>query len=145
MIQIFCDGACSKNPGPGGWAAILISSNSEVISSVSGHEKHTTNNRMELIGAIEGISEAAKISVEMTVFTDSTYVKDGITKWIFAWRKSNWKNGKIKNIDLWMKLSNLTMKYKVKWEWVRGHSGNKYNEMADQIARDQIKFNRNQH
>lgn len=139
-FQIYCDGACSKNPGPGGWAAVIIR-DSEVISKISGYEQNTTNNRMELIAAIEGITEGVKISSEMLVITDSTYVKDGITKWIFAWKKSNWKNGSVKNIDLWQKLSSLTMKYKVKWEWVRGHSGNKYNEMVDSLAREQIKLN----
>lgn len=138
-LQIFCDGACSKNPGPGGWAAVLLK-DTIVISSVAGYENNTTNNRMELIGAIEGIAAAAKVSSEMTVITDSTYVKDGITKWIFGWKKSNWKNGTVKNIDLWEKLSSLTMKYKVKWEWVKGHSGDKHNEMVDSLAREQIKL-----
>ena len=139
-LQIFCDGACSKNPGPGGWAAVLIR-DSQVIKSISGYEKNTTNNRMELIGAIEGITEGGKISSEMLVVTDSIYVKDGITKWIFAWKKSNWKNGTVKNIDLWQKLSALTIKYKVKWEWVKGHSGDKYNDMVDYLAREEIKLN----
>jgi ribonuclease HI len=139
-LQIYCDGACSKNPGPGGWAAVLIR-DSEIILKISGYEKNTTNNRMELIAAIEGIYECSKVSSEMTIVTDSTYVKDGITKWIFAWKKSHWKNGTVKNIDLWETLSNLTTKHKVKWEWVRGHSGNKYNEMADSLAREQIKLN----
>lgn len=138
-VQIFCDGACSNNPGPGGWASVLIR-DTEIISSISGYEKDTTNNRMELIAAIEGITEGSKISSEMIVVTDSTYVKDGITKWIFSWKKSNWKNGAIKNIDLWKKLSSLTGKYNVQWEWVKGHSGNKYNEMVDSLAREQIKL-----
>ncbi len=138
-LQIFCDGACSKNPGPGGWAAVLLR-DKIVISSVAGYENHTTNNRMELIGAIEGIAEASKIVSEMTVITDSIYVKDGITKWIFSWKKSNWKNGTVKNIDLWEKLSSLTIRYKVKWEWVKGHSGDKHNEMVDSLAREQIKL-----
>ncbi len=140
-VKIFCDGACSKNPGPGGWAAVVMS-HTDVIASVSGFDESTTNNRMELTAAIEGVAEGAKIASEMTVVTDSTYVKDGITKWMFAWKKSNWKNGTIKNIDLWQKLSSLTMKYKVKWEWVKGHSGNKYNEMVDSLARAQIKLNK---
>ncbi len=139
MIEIFCDGACSKNPGPGGWAAVLVQ-NSKVVSSVSGYEKHTTNNRMELIGAIEGIIATSKFNSEITIFTDSIYVKDGITKWIYAWKKTNWKNGQVKNIDLWMRLSEITNKVKVKWEWVKGHSGNQYNEMADSLAREQIKL-----
>ena len=139
-LQIYCDGACSKNPGPGGWAAVLIK-NSEVIWQISGYEKNTTNNRMELIAAIEGIYQCVKVSSDMTVITDSTYVKDGITKWIFAWKKSNWKNGTVKNIDLWQKLSNITVKHNVKWEWVRGHSGDRYNEMVDCLAREQIKLN----
>jgi ribonuclease HI len=140
MLQVFCDGACSKNPGPGGWAAIVIN-NSQVISSVSGYEKSTTNNRMELIAAIEGITVGSKSSCEMTLITDSIYVKDGITKWIFNWRKTNWKNNTVKNIDLWQRLSNITYKYKVEWQWVKGHSGNKYNEMVDYMAREQIKLN----
>jgi ribonuclease HI len=141
MIEIFCDGACSRNPGPGGWAAVLVQ-DSKVFSSVAGYEKDTTNNRMELIGAIEGIIAAKDLNVEITVFTDSTYVKEGITKWIYSWRKNNWKNGKIKNVDLWMKLSNLTSKVKIKWEWIKGHAGHKYNEMADSLAREQIKINK---
>jgi len=140
MLQVFADGACSKNPGPGGWAAVIIS-NAQIVSSVSGYEKSTTNNRMELIAAIEGITEGSKSSFEMTVITDSMYVRDGITKWIFSWRRTNWKNNTVKNIDLWQKLSSLTMKYEVTWEWVKGHSGNKYNEMVDSIAREQIKLN----
>ena len=139
-LQIYCDGACSKNPGPGGWAAVLIK-NSEVIWQISGYEKNTTNNRMELIAAIEGIYQCVKVSSDITVITDSTYVKDGITKWIFAWKKSNWKNGTVKNIDLWQKLSNITVRHNVKWEWVRGHSGDRYNEMVDYLAREQIKLN----
>lgn len=140
MLQVFCDGACSKNPGPGGWAAILVN-NSQVISSVSGYEKSTTNNRMELMAAIEGITEGSKSSCEMTLITDSIYVKDGITKWIFNWRKTNWKNNTVKNIDLWQRLSSITYKCKVEWQWVKGHSGNKYNEMVDYMAREQIKLN----
>ena len=139
-LQVFCDGACSKNPGPGGWAAVLLK-DTIVISSFAGYEKDTTNNRMELIGAIEGITEAAKIASEITVITDSIYVKDGITKWIFAWKKTNWKNGTVKNIDLWERLSSLTMRYKVKWQWVKGHSGDKHNDMVDSLAREQIKLN----
>jgi ribonuclease HI len=141
MIEIFCDGACSKNPGPGGWAAVLVQE-SKVLSSVAGYEKDTTNNRMELIGAIEGIIAAKDLNSEIIVFTDSIYVKEGITKWIYSWRKNNWKNGKIKNVDLWMKLSNLTSKVKINWEWIKGHAGHKYNEMADSLAREQIKINK---
>ena len=139
-LQVFCDGACSKNPGPGGWAAVLLK-DTIVISSFAGYEKDTTNNRMELIGAIEGITEAAKVASEITVITDSIYVKDGITKWIFVWKKTNWKNGTVKNIDLWERLSSLTMRYKVKWQWVKGHSGDKHNDMVDSLAREQIKLN----
>ena len=141
MLSIFCDGACSYNPGPGGWAAVLVR-NSQVMSSIMGYEKNTTNNRMELIAAIEGITEASKFSHELTVITDSIYVKDGITKWIFSWQKNNWKNGQIKNIDLWQKLSSLTYKHKVDWQWIKGHAGHQYNEMADSLARQQIKFNK---
>lgn len=141
MIEIFCDGACSKNPGPGGWAAVIIQ-NSKVLSSVAGYDKDTTNNRMELIGAIEGIIAAKDLSSEITIFTDSIYVKEGITKWIYAWRKNNWKDGKIKNVDLWMNLSSLTIRIKVKWKWIKGHAGHKYNEMADSLAREQIKINK---
>lgn len=141
MWLIYSDGACSYNPGPGGWAAVLTQ-DSQLITSVSGYEKNTTNNRMELTASIEGITECSKFSQEMIVVTDSIYVKDGITKWIYAWRKNNWKDGKIKNIDLWMKLSTLTFKYKVQWQWIKGHAGHKYNEMADSLARQQIKSNK---
>lgn len=138
MIEVFCDGACSKNPGQGGWAAVVVS-NGSILSSVAGFEIETTNNRMELLSAIKGVTAAAVISPSMIVFTDSIYVKDGITKWIFAWKKNNWKNGTIKNVDLWMRLSALNMRYQIRWEWVKGHSGNKYNEIVDSMARNQIK------
>lgn len=141
MIQIFSDGACSKNPGPGGWAAVLVQS-SQVIKTVAGYDKNTTNNRMELLGAINGIHIAKNLGTNFLVLTDSIYVKDGITKWIFSWKKNNWKNGQIKNIDLWMQLSAVTMHSNIEWQWIKGHSNIEYNEMADSLAREQIKVNK---
>ncbi len=131
-MKIYCDGACSGNPGPGGWSAIILQADS-VMKKVYGYQERTTNNRMELIAAIKGL-ECVDDDV-VHVYTDSNYLKLGITVWIKSWKQSNWKNGKIKNIDLWKHLDILNQKKKIMWFWVKAHNGDKYNEMADQFAK----------
>jgi len=138
--KIYTDGACSGNPGPGGWAAIIIL-NDEVKNVFSGSEKNTTNNQMELMAPIKAIQKFKKKS-EISIFTDSTYVKDGITIWIKKWEKNGWKTASkkpVKNKDLWKKLKNLSSKHSVKWIWVKGHSQDKYNNLVDELAQGAIK------
>ena len=137
-VEIFTDGACQGNPGPGGWGALLRYG--ETVKSLSAAEAHTTNNRMELMAAIMGLS-ALQRHCQVLIVTDSNYVKKGITEWLPKWRLKGWKtadNKPIKNQDLWERLSELVAKHEVKWEWVKGHSGHVENEMADQLARDAI-------
>ena len=137
--KIYTDGACSGNPGPGGWAAIIIVNN-EVKDMFSGSEKNTTNNQMELVAPIKAIQKLKKKS-EISIFTDSTYVRDGITTWIKQWEKNGWKTASkkpVKNKDLWKKLKNLSSKHSVKWFWVKGHSQDKYNNLVDELAREAI-------
>lgn len=134
-LEIYTDGACSGNPGPGGWGAVLIWDGIE--KKLSGYEEVTTNNRMELKAAIEGI-KSIKREVPLKIYTDSQYVKNGITLWMPKWLRTDWKNGKIKNIDLWQELNSLVHRFSIEWHWVRGHAGDKYNEMADELARNAI-------
>ena len=139
-FKIYTDGACSGNPGKGGWAAIILDSNANQ-SRISGGENDTTNNRMELMAAIMALKKIKKKS-EITIYTDSKYVKEGITDWIRKWKLNNWKNAKrqsVKNKDLWIKLVNLCEKNKISWKWVKGHSTNKYNNLADALATQAIK------
>ncbi len=134
-IAIYTDGACLGNPGRGGWAAALIYK--DHYKEISGNETHTTNNRMELRAAIEGLRVLKKPS-QIIIYTDSKYVMDGITKWIFGWKKNGWKGSDkkpVKNIDLWQDLDLEAIKHKISWTWVKGHSGNKYNEIVDSLAR----------
>ena len=134
-IKIYTDGACSGNPGKGGWAAIILDSNLSQ-SSISGSESNTTNNRMELMATIMALKKI-KNKTEVTIYTDSKYVKDGITDWIKKWKLNNWKNSKnkpVKNKDLWVKLDNSCQKLKVNWKWVKAHAGNKYNNLVDKLA-----------
>ena len=138
--KIYTDGACSGNPGPGGWA-FMIMVNNEVKDMFSGSEKNTTNNQMELIAPIKAIQKFKKKS-EISIFTDSTYVKDGITVWIKKWEKNGWKTASkkpVKNVELWKKLKNLSSKHSIKWIWVKGHAQNKYNNLVDEIAQGAIK------
>jgi ribonuclease HI len=132
-ITIYTDGACSGNPGPGGWGAIL--SYGDVEKEISGNEPQTTNNRMELMAAISAL-ESLKTKCEVSLYTDSSYVKDGITKWIFNWKKKNWKD--VKNPDLWQRLDEVNSKHKVHWHWVRGHNGDPMNERVDVLATSAI-------
>ena len=138
--KIYTDGACSGNPGPGGWAAIIIV-NDEVKDMFSGSEKNTTNNQMELIAPIKAIQRFKKKS-EISIFTDSTYVRDGITIWIKQWEKNGWKTTSkkpVKNKELWKKLKNLSSKHSMKWIWVKGHAQDKYNNLVDELAQGAIK------
>ena len=138
MIYIYTDGACKGNPGPGGWGALLKYNEHE--KEINGFSLETTNNIMELTAVIEALSIIKKKS-EITIITDSNYVKDGITKWIDNWKKKGWKTANkkpVKNKNLWEKLDTLTINHNIKWEWVRGHTGNPGNEKADQLANDAI-------
>ena len=132
-LEIYTDGACKGNPGPGGWAAVLIWNGQH--KEIFGSETNTTNNRMELKAAIEGL-KAVKKNIDIKLYTDSTYVRSGITEWIHSWQKNGWNKGKVKNIDLWQELHSLNSLYNVQWIWVKGHSGNKYNEIVDKLASD---------
>lgn len=143
LIEIFSDGACSGNPGPGGWGTLLRSGGHE--KELSGFDPETTNNRMELIGAIEGLS-ALKRPCRVHVTTDSQYVKKGITEWIDGWVRRGWKNSQKKDVanrDLWERLLELTRTHRVEWHWVRGHAGHAENERCDQLAREAIDAGRN--
>ena len=133
-FKIYTDGACSGNPGKGGWAAIILDDSNQ--SSISGSESSTTNNRMELMAPIMALKKIKKKS-DITIFTDSKYVKDGITDWIKKWKQNNWKSSNrkpVKNKDLWIKLDNSCQKHKITWKWVKAHAGNKYNNLADELA-----------
>lgn len=134
IVKIYTDGACSGNPGPGGWGAFL--SYGDKTKEIFGGEVDTTNNRMEMMAAIKAL-ELLKRECIIEIYTDSVYLKDGITKWIFDWQKDNWQNAvrkKIKNLDLWQNLYSLVQKHQVHWHWVKGHSGNIGNELADRLA-----------
>ncbi len=139
MIKIYTDGACSGNPGIGGWGAVLLQVNKDPIY-LHGGEENTTNNRMELTAAIEAIIYNLN-NKDLEIFTDSRYLKDGIEKWILKWKKNGWKTASkkpVKNKDLWMKLDDKINKHNIKWNWVKGHANNQYNEKADELARKYI-------
>ena len=137
-VIIFTDGACSGNPGPGGWGALLkYGSNNKELS---GGELETTNNRMEMMAAIKAL-ESLKRSVNIDLYTDSVYVKDGITKWIHNWKSRGWKTANkkpVKNIDLWQRLEHAMQPHVVDWHWIKGHAGQKENEHVDELARNAI-------
>ncbi len=133
-IEIFTDGACRGNPGLGGWGALIIRDGEE--SSLWGGERDTTNNRMEMEAAIKGLESIIESS-NITITTDSNYLKDGITKWLEGWKKKGWKTATkkpVKNQDLWMRLDELSQFHNVNWKWVKGHSGHRENEIADLLA-----------
>jgi ribonuclease HI len=137
---IYTDGACSGNPGPGGWGAVIFDEKNKQYN-ISGKVKETTNNRMELLAPIMALRKI-KSKSDVVIFTDSTYVKNGITDWIKKWKKNDWKNSNkkpVKNKDLWIKLNDLCQKSNVVWKWVKGHSNNKYNNLADKLATDAVK------
>ncbi len=139
-VEIFTDGACSGNPGAGGWGAILRYGTVE--KELSGGENETTNNRMELTAVIEALS-ALKKTCNIVLYTDSRYVMDGVNQWLPNWKQNGWKTANkktpVKNIDLWQNLDSLLEKHKIKWIWVKGHNGHPENERVDKLARDQAK------
>ncbi len=133
-LRIYTDGACKGNPGPGGWGALLIYKDQE--KELSGGEDNTTNNRMELMAAIKAL-ESLKRPVMADLYTDSQYVRQGITEWIHNWKKNGWKNSQKKpvvNADLWQRLDELRAQHQIEWHWVRGHNGHPENEQVDQLA-----------
>ena len=134
QVEVFTDGACKGNPGPGGWGALLRYG--EVERELFGGEPDTTNNRMELQAAIEAL-KALSESCEVSLTTDSVYVKNGITQWLEGWKKKGWKTAArkpVKNVDLWQALDEQNRRHQVQWFWVKGHSGHRENEIADQLA-----------
>lgn len=137
-VEIFTDGACRGNPGPGGWGAILRYNKHE--KKINGSEPLTTNNRMELTAVIKALKQLKKrCKVEIT--TDSKYVQQGITSWIEQWKKNNWKTSNkkpVKNLDLWQQLDTIANQHEIIWHWVKGHSNHKENELADQLANEAI-------
>ena len=142
MIAIYTDGACSGNPGMGGWGVVIIQNNND-ITFLNGGEKNTTNNRMELLAAINAILYFKEES-DLEIFTDSKYLKDGIESWIHKWKINGWKTAskkQVKNKDLWFKLDSEIKRHKIKWNWVKGHANNQYNEKADLLARKYIEEN----
>jgi len=136
-VTIYTDGACLDNPGPGGWGAILRYGKHERV--VSGGEKDTTNNRMELRAALEALRTLTE-PCSVTLFTDSNYLKKGITEWMPNWKRRNWrrKGGKLANVDLWKKLDEEVSRHEIQWHWVRGHAGNRMNERVDRVAKKAI-------
>lgn len=142
MPELFAytDGACSGNPGPGGWGVLLIAREGDAVvkeRELSGGEALTTNNRMELLAAISALETLAKPS-EITVVTDSAYVKNGVTEWIHGWKRNGWRTaGKdpVKNAELWQRLDQAQARHKVQWRWIKGHAGHEENERADALAR----------
>ena len=135
QVEIFTDGACSGNPGPGGWGAILRYGEAE--KELSGGEAHTTNNRMELMAAIAAL-EALKNPCRVMLHTDSVYLKDGITKWITNWKRNGWRTASkapVKNAELWQRLEEALGAHEIHWVWVKGHAGHPENERADELAR----------
>ena len=138
-VEIFTDGACSGNPGPGGWAAILCWQGTE--KELSGFAADTTNNRMEMMAALRGI-ESLKLGVRARLYTDSLYLCDGITRWIEHWKRNGWRTAAkkpVKNEDLWRRLDAALQGHQVEWHWVKGHAGHALNERADELARARIK------
>ena len=135
-VEIFTDGACKGNPGPGGWGAVIRAGKTE--RELSGGEKLTTNNRMEMTAAIEGLN-ALKRPCHVTLSTDSRYVMDGLTKWIKGWQRNGWRTADkkpVKNADLWQALLDAAAPHRIDWKWVKGHAGHPENERADRLASD---------
>jgi len=141
MYFAFTDGACSGNPGPGGWGALLQAKDGDTVVKerpLSGGEALTTNNRMELLAAINALEALAR-ETEITIVTDSTYVKNGVTSWIHGWKRNGWKTSAkkpVKNDDLWKRLDEAQASHDVTWAWVKGHAGHPENERADELARE---------
>ena len=137
-VTIYTDGACSGNPGPGGWAALLLYKNRE--KELKGSETDTTSNRMELTAAVKAL-EALNKPCQVAFFTDSEYLKRGVTEWLPGWKARNWKRkkGQLKNVDLWKALDTALQNHEINWHWVRGHAGDRFNERVDRLARRAIK------
>ncbi|UYV37929.1 ribonuclease HI [Rhodobacteraceae bacterium D3-12] len=143
MAELFAytDGACSGNPGPGGWGVLLLAmEGGEVVKErpLCGGEAETTNNRMELLAAINALEALARAS-DITVVTDSAYVKNGVTGWMHGWKRNGWRTAAkkpVKNVDLWQRLDEAQARHRVKWEWIKGHAGHPENERADELARE---------
>ena len=141
MIKIYTDGSCLENPGNGGWAAIIFINNEKIV--ISGNKKNTTNNQMELLAAIEALKKIPE-GQEIQIYTDSRYVKQGITEWINKWIQNNWKTSskqKVKNVDLWKELNKISKKYKIEWHWVKAHAGDIINEEVDELAKKAASLN----
>lgn len=138
-VEIFTDGACSGNPGAGGWGAILR--HKDIEKELSGATAETTNNRMEMTAVIEAL-KALKKECNITLYTDSRYVMDGVTQWLPNWKRNNWKTtnkkSDVKNVDLWQELDSLVNQHEIRWVWVKGHNGHPENERVDQLAREAI-------
>lgn len=144
QVTLYADGACSRNPGPGGWAAILIYG--EKVKKLSGFQQDSTNNIMELTAVIEGM-KALKEKCEIDIFTDSKYIVDAVSEWLPNWQRNGWKTsaGKpVKNVELWREIVELKGFHKIKWNWIKGHDGNLYNEECDVMAKEQIESNKKQ-
>ena len=141
MIKIYTDGSCLGNPGFGGWAAIIFLNDKKI--KIKGKKRNTTNNQMELMAPIKALKKIP-VGEKVQIYTDSKYVKTGITEWIESWKKNNWKTSskkKVKNKDLWKELDRLSEKYQIKWLWVKGHSGDIVNEEVDQLAKEAANSN----
>lgn len=137
-IEIYTDGACKGNPGPGGWGALLRYNGKE--KELYGAEPHTTNNRMELLAAIKGLENLTR-ACTVDLYSDSQYLRQGMTQWMFSWKRNGWKNSKkepVKNADLWKMLDDLSQQHTIQWHWVKGHSGHPENERADALANHAI-------
>ena len=147
VLHAYTDGACSGNPGPGGWGVVLEAVEGEAVlrrREISGGEAQTTNNRMELMAAIKAL-EALDRPSEITLVTDSSYLKDGITAWIHGWKRNGWKTAAkkpVKNAELWQRLDAAAARHTVRWDWVKGHAGHPQNERADALARSEIEAHR---
>ena len=146
-FKIYTDGGCSGNPGPGGWAYVMVQQTfqgAQVIAQNKGGEKNTTNNRMELIAVIEALRALKtmdNVPRQAALYTDSQYVQKGITEWIRNWKRNSWRTSDkkpVKNQDLWSELDSLAGEFSIQWEWVRGHAGNQYNELCDEMTQDAI-------
>ena len=141
MIKIYTDGSCIENPGNGGWAAIIFMNNEKI--AITGNKKNTTNNQMELMAAIEALKKIPT-GQKVQVYTDSKYVKMGITEWINKWSQNNWKTSskqKVKNLELWTELNEISKKHKIEWFWVKGHAGDPINEEVDTLAKKAANLN----
>jgi ribonuclease HI len=148
-LRIYTDGGCTGNPGPGGWAYVMIKKTFqgwEIVAKNMGAQADTTNNRMEItavIKALRALKTMINVPRKATIFTDSQYVQKGITEWIRTWKRNSWKTSDktpVKNKDLWEELDSLASGFSLRWEWVKGHSGNKYNEMCDAMTHEAIRY-----